>query len=172
MDSIGPRIRAKRQELGYSQDELAKKMGYKSRSAINKIELGINDITQSKVVEFAKVLDTTVGYLMGWTDVQGNQDLGLTALDIAKWINASPSEVDAVMSEMNWPDITNPEILSRVSAEVQRRKLSASVDELPPEHPDIRMIARAGKKMTPEQAENLRKYAQYMFPEAFKDDDT
>lgn len=38
------------------------------------------------------------------------------------------------------------------------------------QNPDIRMIARAGKKMTPEQAENLRKYAQYMFPEAFKDD--
>ncbi len=38
------------------------------------------------------------------------------------------------------------------------------------ENPDIRMIARAGKKMTPEQAENLRKYAQFMFPEAFKDD--
>lgn len=37
-------------------------------------------------------------------------------------------------------------------------------------NPDIRMIARAGKKMTPEQAENLRKYAQYMFPEAFEDD--
>lgn len=40
------------------------------------------------------------------------------------------------------------------------------------EDPDIRMIARAGKKMTPEQRENLRKYAQYMYPEAFKDDDT
>lgn len=38
--------------------------------------------------------------------------------------------------------------------------------------PDIRMIARAGKKMTPEQRENLRKYAQYMFPEAFEDDHT
>lgn len=38
------------------------------------------------------------------------------------------------------------------------------------DNPDIRMIARAGKKMTPEQAENLRKYAEYMFPEAFKND--
>ena len=37
------------------------------------------------------------------------------------------------------------------------------------ENPDIRMIARAGKKMTPEQAENLRKYAQFMYPEAFKE---
>ena len=37
-------------------------------------------------------------------------------------------------------------------------------------NPDIIMIARAGKKMTKDQAENLRKYAQYMFPEAFADD--
>jgi len=37
------------------------------------------------------------------------------------------------------------------------------------ENPDIRMIARAGRKMTPEQAENVRKYAQYMFPEAFEE---
>ncbi len=34
------------------------------------------------------------------------------------------------------------------------------------------MIARAGQKMTPDQAKNLRKYAEFMFPEAFKDDDT
>lgn len=37
-------------------------------------------------------------------------------------------------------------------------------------NPDIRLIARAGKKMTQEQSKNLRKYAEYMFPEAFKDD--
>lgn len=37
-------------------------------------------------------------------------------------------------------------------------------------NPDIRMIARAGQKMTSEQAETLRKYAQFMFPEAFKND--
>ncbi len=42
-------------------------------------------------------------------------------------------------------------------------------DEREAENPDIRMIARAGRKMTPEQAENLRKYAQYMFPEAFEE---
>lgn len=35
---------------------------------------------------------------------------------------------------------------------------------------NIIMIARAGKKMTNAQAENLRKYAQYMYPEAFEDD--
>lgn len=35
---------------------------------------------------------------------------------------------------------------------------------------NIIMIARAGKKMTNDQAESLRKYAQFMFPEAFEDD--
>ena len=49
-----------------SQEELAKKLGYKSRSSINKIELGINDLPQSKVKEFAIALDTTVSKLMGW----------------------------------------------------------------------------------------------------------
>ena len=35
---IGDRIRKKREELGMSQEELAKKIGYRSRSSINKIE--------------------------------------------------------------------------------------------------------------------------------------
>ena len=36
---IGQRIRKRREELNMSQDELARLMGYKSRSSINKIEL-------------------------------------------------------------------------------------------------------------------------------------
>lgn len=43
-------------------------------------------------------------------------------------------------------------------------------DSLMPTNKDIRVLARAGKKMSPIQAEQLRKYAEYMFPEAFKDD--
>lgn len=46
------RIRKRREELGMSQEELAKKMGYKSRSSINKIEMGENDIPQSKIATF------------------------------------------------------------------------------------------------------------------------
>lgn len=60
------RIRSRREGLGLSQDELAKRVGYKSRSSINKIEMGKNDITQSKIMEIAKALDTTPEYLMGW----------------------------------------------------------------------------------------------------------
>jgi transcriptional regulator with XRE-family HTH domain len=63
---IGDRIKEKRIELHLSQEELAKRMGYTSKSTINKIELGKNDVNQKKIVQFAEALHTTVPYLMGW----------------------------------------------------------------------------------------------------------
>ena len=72
---IGVIIKKRREELGYTQEELAEKMGYKSKSTINKIEAGINDITQSKIVAFAKVLKTTPAYLMGWEDEEKEKKL-------------------------------------------------------------------------------------------------
>ena len=71
MLEIYKRIRARREELGISQEELAKRMGYKSRSSINKIEKGENDIPQSKIVSFAQALRTTPEALMGWEQSPG-----------------------------------------------------------------------------------------------------
>ena len=68
MSVIGVKILERRKELGITQEELAAKMGYKSKSSINKIELGVNDIPQSKIVLFAKALMTTPAYLMGWEE--------------------------------------------------------------------------------------------------------
>lgn len=65
MSDIYQRIKMRREELGLSQEALAKRMGYKSKSSINKIEMGINDIPQSKVLAFARALNTTTAYLMG-----------------------------------------------------------------------------------------------------------
>ena len=67
--TIGNRIRSRRIELGITQDELASKLGYRSKSSINKIELGVQDLPQKKIVDFAKALDTTPAYLMGWEQV-------------------------------------------------------------------------------------------------------
>ena len=47
-----------------SQEELANLMGYTSRSTIAKIESGANDITQSTIVKFADVLNTSIKYLI------------------------------------------------------------------------------------------------------------
>ncbi|MBR7184559.1 MAG: helix-turn-helix domain-containing protein [Clostridia bacterium] len=65
---FGKRIKARREAIGMTQDELAAKMGYSSRSSIAKIESGTNDIPQSKIVAFATALNTTTSYLMNWSD--------------------------------------------------------------------------------------------------------
>lgn len=66
MAEVGKRIAERRKELGMSQEELADKLGYSGKSTICKIETGHNDITTSSVAEFAKALNTTIDYLMGW----------------------------------------------------------------------------------------------------------
>ena len=61
-------IKQLREAKGLSQDELAKKTGYTSRSSIAKIEKGEVDLPRSKIIAFAEALDTTPAYLMGWED--------------------------------------------------------------------------------------------------------
>lgn len=67
MSTIGYRIRVRREELGLSQEELGKRLGYKSRSSINKIELDQRNLTQPKIKAIADALETTPAYIMGWT---------------------------------------------------------------------------------------------------------
>ena len=64
--SLGQNIRMYRERLGMSQETLAKRLGYKDRSTIAKIENDVNDITQSKIIAIADVLNTTPAALMGW----------------------------------------------------------------------------------------------------------
>ena len=68
MSDLYKNIKLKRESLGLTQEELAKKLGYKTRSSINKIESGLSDIPQSKIAAFAKALNTTPAELMGWDD--------------------------------------------------------------------------------------------------------
>lgn len=48
-----------------TQQELAEKVGFKTASAVNKIELGLRDINQTKIRAFANALGVTPGELMG-----------------------------------------------------------------------------------------------------------
>lgn len=80
-------------------------------------------------------------------------------IPLSEILHTTPSYLMGWTNDPNIPDnnITNTIIPER------------SFDE--DINPDIRMIARAGKKMTSDQAELLRKYAEFMFPEAFKESD-
>ena len=75
MLEIGERIKIQREKLKMSQDELAKRIGYKSRSSINKIELGHYNLTQSKIKAIADALETTPAYIMGWEELDESVDL-------------------------------------------------------------------------------------------------
>ena len=66
MSNVGKNIRRAREALGWTQEDLASRMGYKSKSTVNKVELGINDISQSKVVKYADALGVDPAALMGW----------------------------------------------------------------------------------------------------------
>lgn len=61
---IGNNIRRARELKGLTQDELAKRMGYKSRSTIARIENGDNDVSQSKLKKFADILDVSIDFLL------------------------------------------------------------------------------------------------------------
>lgn len=65
MGDIGQRIRALREAQGMTQEELARKCGYKSRVSINKIELE-RDAPIKKLVPIAHALGITPQELMGW----------------------------------------------------------------------------------------------------------
>lgn len=92
-NTIGKNIRNRRIELGWTQEELAIKMGYKSKSSINKIELDFNDIPQSKIKKFAEVLMTTPKAIMGWEEEQKISD---AKIDIAVRIDEDADFFEAV----------------------------------------------------------------------------
>lgn len=73
--TIGDRIKKRRLELGMTQEQLAQKLGYKSKSSINKIELNGRNLTQPKIKLIADALLTTPEYIMGWDEqVNVNMD--------------------------------------------------------------------------------------------------
>lgn len=69
--NICERIKHRRIELGLTQKELADRMGFKTKSSISKAETIEVNPTADRVREFAKALECTPAYLMGWEDEEG-----------------------------------------------------------------------------------------------------
>lgn len=66
LTEMGLRIKYKRTEAGLSQQELADKCGFQTRSAISMVESGKRDITRDKIILIAQALGVSPAYLMGW----------------------------------------------------------------------------------------------------------
>lgn len=89
-------IKERRKELGMTQERLAHLMGYTDRSSIAKIEGGKVDLPQSKLEQFAKVLHTTPGELMGDTEIKEKptEDDGLSGniKDLMDFVKTVPED--------------------------------------------------------------------------------
>lgn len=65
---MGQRIKQRRTTMGYTQDELASKLGLQ-KSAIAKYENGrVDNIKRSIIEKMANILECDPSYLIGWTD--------------------------------------------------------------------------------------------------------
>ena len=64
MENMYNRIKKLRLQRGWSQEELAKKIGYADKTSIAKIEAGKVDLPQSKIIAFSNVFFVTPSYLM------------------------------------------------------------------------------------------------------------
>ena len=62
---IGAKIKSLREKNNMEQLELASRMGYKSQSTISKWESGVNLPTGKKLIELAKLLNTTTNEILG-----------------------------------------------------------------------------------------------------------
>jgi len=61
-------IKKYRKMNGWSQNDLALRVGYSDKSMISKIEKGMVDLSQTQIMRFANALGVTPSDLMGWTE--------------------------------------------------------------------------------------------------------
>lgn len=139
---IGDKIRQRRETIGMSQVELANKLGYTSRSSINKIEKDINDIPQSKIIAFAEALETTPAFLMDWKDEQNDnksnigkylkqtrENKGMTKNVLSKLTNIPIEQINDFENSISIPNHENLIMLSEVlDCEVSRLLLGDELD--------------------------------------------
>lgn len=113
--TIGERIRDRRESLGLSQEELAKMIGYTSRSSINKIETGVQQLRQSKIKAIADALDTNVNYILG---IDSNSD------KYKNYLDSYMERIKKIISEMDDTQIENALKLSQTHLQMYADQLA------------------------------------------------
>lgn len=97
--NVGERIRIRRLELGLTQLELSKRMGYTSKAAICKVEKGQDNLTMDRIIQFAKALECDPDWLMGYKSSRPIPDVAPgTAELIDLYSRATPEQRQAVIN--------------------------------------------------------------------------
>ena len=110
---IGSRIKDARLKMGYSQEQLSELCGYNSRSTINKIEMGINDITQSKLQQISDVLRVSPAYLIGALEKDDEPSIKI----VEDVFETTPMERKIICSYRDADDLTKAMVLRNLALE-------------------------------------------------------
>lgn len=124
---LSEKIRSRRKELKMSQEELASLVGYTDRSIISRIEKGLIDLTESKIMAIAKALNVTPEILVGWENKKEENNIfsQLTDEELAKLEKFNNMSTVMFMNEGNDISENDKETLAIAYAEVlisQRKK--------------------------------------------------
>ena len=106
--NIGARIKARRLKLGWTQKELAEKMGYGNHSMVARVEAGQINLPQTRLDQFAKVLGVSHSYLLGViTEEESNKNDRLA--EIILKMRKDPEFFEAVsnMADLSTADFDN-----------------------------------------------------------------
>lgn len=122
--TIGERIKQKRIEANLSQDELAKKVGYKSRSSIQKIEAARN-LPINKVEKMALALDCDPGYLMGWTDDPESKPIRMGEDDTLVLFGFNPEQRKELIDFYNSFKNASPDVQNAIRLLLKSRRSDA-----------------------------------------------
>lgn len=103
--TLAEKVKKRREELEWSQEELARRMGYSSRTSINKIENG-RPCSQKIIARLADALGVSIPYLMDWeieeekksTEYDGLSEKTKALMDFAK--SVPEDKVDYILKVM------------------------------------------------------------------------
>ena len=65
LKAFGKRVKSLRKQKGWTQAELAKRIGFSDHSMISKVESGDSGLLVTTVKDLAEILDTSIAYLVG-----------------------------------------------------------------------------------------------------------
>lgn len=86
---IGSRIRDMRLLKGYSLEELSKKIGYKDKTALSKIEIGKQGIPRKRLILLTQIFEVDLSYFLDGTE------LGTTLLPEIDRYEASKKKINS-----------------------------------------------------------------------------
>jgi len=90
--TVGEKVKMLREAQNMTQEELAKAVGYKTRSSITKIETGEADPTQKKLMKLAAALGVSPAELLGDSESEGDPPKTREARIISHGVDGMPPE--------------------------------------------------------------------------------